>query len=165
MSFWLTWRFCKDLGLFILKKNHNFSFWKLTFKMAALPSPVATKTTVRAAFRTGRVSVIRSGGGFGESLIGATILSFSCQEKQNRNVKICQNGTEGGVKLKGSLYETKDQYQASAPHRHKSVLKTFSQMWARLHTDRSLWLQWGSTGAPGTSKNHNAGADLRGQCL
>ncbi len=38
----------------------------LTFEV-----PVATKPTVLAAFSVGRVSVIRWGGGFGESLIAA----------------------------------------------------------------------------------------------
>lgn len=51
-----------------------------TFRTAALPSPVATNTTVRAAFSTGRVNVMRCGGGFGESVIAATIFSFSYQK-------------------------------------------------------------------------------------
>lgn len=50
---------------------------KLTFKTVALPSPVATKTTVLAALITGSVRVTLSGGGLGESLMGATILSVT----------------------------------------------------------------------------------------
>lgn len=47
-----------------------------TFSTAALPSPVATNMTLWAAFSTGSVRVTLCGGGFGESLMGATI--FSC---------------------------------------------------------------------------------------
>lgn len=50
----------------------------LTFNIDALLSPVTTKTALRAAFSKGRVIVMRFGGGFGESLIGAIILLCSC---------------------------------------------------------------------------------------
>lgn len=52
-----------------------------TFRTAALLSPVATKMTVRAAFSTGSVRVTRCGGGFGESLMGATIFSRSWEKE------------------------------------------------------------------------------------
>lgn len=42
---------------------------KRTFFLA---SPVTTKATLRAALTSGSVKVILSGGGLGESLIGAT---------------------------------------------------------------------------------------------
>lgn len=50
-------------------------------------SPVATNATIRAAFSTGRVNVILSGGGFGESVIAATIFSFSYQSENKKNMK------------------------------------------------------------------------------
>lgn len=53
----------------------------VTFSTAALPSPVATKMILWAAFSTGRVRVTLCGGGFGESLMGATIFSCSWGRK------------------------------------------------------------------------------------
>lgn len=53
----------------------------VTFNTAALPSPVATKMILWAAFSTGSVRVTLCGGGFGESLMGATI--FSCSWGRN----------------------------------------------------------------------------------
>uniref|UniRef100_A0A1X7VF98 Uncharacterized protein n=1 Tax=Amphimedon queenslandica TaxID=400682 RepID=A0A1X7VF98_AMPQE len=48
-----------------------------SFTAFAFPSPAATKKTLRALFRTGRVRVIRDGGGLGLSDKEATIFSFS----------------------------------------------------------------------------------------
>jgi hypothetical protein len=44
---------------------------------SAFPAPFATKVTFAAACTTGMVKVIRSGGGFGESVMGAIHLSFT----------------------------------------------------------------------------------------
>lgn len=49
----------------------------MSFTTGVFPAPVHTNIATRAAFKTGRVSVTRPGGGFGESEIDATILSFS----------------------------------------------------------------------------------------
>lgn len=64
------------------RRGFSLRVWVGTFKTAALPSPVATKTTIRAAFSTGRVNVMRSGGGFGESVMAATVFSFSYRSEK-----------------------------------------------------------------------------------
>lgn len=93
----------------------GFSFrrrtvWVQTFKTAALPSPVATNTTIRAAFSTGRVNVIRSAGGFGESVIAATIFSFSCQRE-----KITIKKKKNNVKRAGGKAPTRKQGSSPGP--------------------------------------------------
>ncbi len=57
-----------------VQKNKTLN---LTFKTGALPPPVDTNATQRAEFTTGKVIVTRCGGGFGESLMGATIFLVS----------------------------------------------------------------------------------------
>lgn len=51
----------------------------LTFIIGALLSPVATKMARRVLLITGNVNVILLGGGFGESVIGATHTEVSCR--------------------------------------------------------------------------------------
>lgn len=51
-----------------------------TFNTGALLAPVDTKATHRAALTTGSVMVTRSGGGFGESLMGATVFLVSYRD-------------------------------------------------------------------------------------
>lgn len=51
---------------------------RTSFTTDAFPAPVHTNMAVFAALSTGYVNVTRVGGGFGESVIGATRRSFSC---------------------------------------------------------------------------------------
>lgn len=75
--FWSRKELCKYVFLYV----NCF-----TFKTGALLPPVDTKVAQRAAFTTGNVMVTRSGGGLGESLMGATIfwLSWSRGASKNR---------------------------------------------------------------------------------
>lgn len=50
---------------------------KIFFKISFLPEPVATKATLTPCVTTGKLSVMRFGGGLGESSIGATQASVS----------------------------------------------------------------------------------------
>lgn len=51
-------------------RNNNETI--VTFTISALPDPVIVNMHFFALFITGRVRVIRDGGGLGESLIGQT---------------------------------------------------------------------------------------------
>lgn len=64
----------------------------LTFSTAALFSPVATNMTLWAAFSTGSVRVTLCGGGFGESLIGATTFSRSLGRQAREDRPFCPSG-------------------------------------------------------------------------